>query len=41
MVAGYLALGTRRQGTPELAAAQAEVAEAAEHNEVAELPEMP
>jgi MFS family permease len=41
VVAGYLALGTRRQGTPELAAAQAEVAEAAEHNEVAELPELP
>jgi MFS family permease len=28
VIAGYLALGARRQGTPELAAAQAEVAEA-------------
>jgi hypothetical protein len=46
VVAGYLALGTRRQGTPELAAAQAEVARitrpgAAERGEVAELPELP
>jgi hypothetical protein len=40
-VAGYLALGTRRQAAPELAAAQAEVADAARHDEVAELPEMP
>ncbi|MGH3216062.1 MAG: hypothetical protein ACRDL9_15985, partial [Trebonia sp.] len=40
IVAGYLALG-RRRGTPELAAAQAEVADAAQRSEVAELPEMP
>jgi MFS family permease len=41
VVAGYLALGTRRQGARELAAAQAEVTAAAQHSEVAELPEMP
>jgi len=45
LVAGYLALGTRRQRTPELApelaAAPAEVTEAAQHDEVAELPELP
>jgi len=41
VVAGYLALGTRRRGTPELAAAQAELAEAAGHNEVADLPDLP
>ncbi|HJZ09208.1 MAG TPA: MFS transporter, partial [Trebonia sp.] len=44
VVAGYLALGTRRRGARELAAEQAEVAEvadAAQRGEVAELPEMP
>jgi len=41
VVAGYLALGTRRRGARELAAAQAEVADAAQRGEVAELPEMP
>jgi len=43
IVAAYLALGRRRHGAaPELEVAQAEVAEAAEHNEVvAELPELP
>jgi hypothetical protein len=40
-VAGYLALGSRRQGARELAAAQAEVTDAAQRDEVAELPEMP
>jgi MFS family permease len=38
VVAGYLALGTRRRGARELAAAQAEVTDAAQHTE---LPEMP
>src|SRR5580693_3989923 len=41
VVAGYLALGTRRRGARELAAARAEVADAAQRGEVAELPEMP
>jgi MFS family permease len=41
VVAGYLALGTRRRGARELAAAQAEVTDAAQRDEVAELPEMP
>jgi len=42
IVAGYLALGTRRRGAPELEVAQAEVADAAEHSDVvAELPELP